>query len=128
MKKVDAILYQKVRIRGDTNRTAEQFETFWTKPSRSAIAGTCRQIYHEVAEIWYGDVRFYFSSLSCMMQFLEEIGEGQKEAIRYVGFKACWGPNDKLNLEILRSARINFPNLKSVVLKYERLVDMPVDF
>jgi hypothetical protein len=100
------------RTRSGATQTAEQKQNFRTRPSRLAIAGTCRQIYHEVAKIWYGDVRFYFASMPCTMLFLEEIGEWNREAIRFVGFKACWGPQDKLNQEILRSARIHLPNLK----------------
>jgi hypothetical protein len=101
------------KILGKTRDATQKLLTFRNKPSPLAIAATCDKFYHEAVGVWYGNVRFFFHSMTCTRMFLEEIGDSNRDSIRHVGYSALWGAPVEQDKEIFDMI-CSFTSLKTL--------------
>jgi len=63
---------------------SQELQTFRNKRSPLAVAATCKQFHDEAIKVWYGNTRFILHSIPCTILFLKEIGDSNRDTIRYV--------------------------------------------
>jgi len=97
-------------------RKTQRLQTFRTQPSPLAIAATCQQLYQEAMNTWYGKARFFFQCARCMKQFLEDIGDANRDVVRYIGYLAPGRPNDEDTKEVRDLVKI-FASLRSLTIE-----------
>ncbi len=93
-------------------------------PTTMALASTCRQIYHEVAPIYYSKNMFQFApyeTLASPRLFAAAIGPANAKSITAVKIAKYYQTNF-LSQDLLRAV-LPFPNLKTTSYFYHDIYD-----